>query len=543
MKRTTCIICVLLILFSLSPVTVFAASKAAKTYDKAQDALIDGKYQKAADLFESVNGYEDAAQYALYAKALMYCSDGEYDDALKTLAFLGDFKDSIQLINYYAICKLSTSTEIDDILDAAEQFDTISMFRDSSKRAEECRQRIYNIATEHFKSKDYKTSISIFSLIENFKDSREQIENCYNAIKEEQYLEAVALQESGDYINAIAAFNRISGWYKDKEDRILKIQEKFYDQAEEFEAEGDYYNAATTYFKATGYKDAWERCFGLWGKITDRKTIAAAEWLTAGLREDGHIIVANGVYQREQIYDWENIVAISAGPQTILGLCFDGTVAIDSYYDYDVSGWNGIVAISVGSHHIVGLKADGSVVAAVKNSNGECDVSAWDNIVMISAGDGITVGLKKDGTVAKVGRPNVHEYDDITSWKNIIRVSAGGSFVVGIQKDGSVAYSGLTGPQFDLSGWNNIVDISAGEFLIAGLHDDGTAVLAGYLEDKAEEYDVSNWDNVIAVSTGQGECLHVVCLCTDGTVDTVTASSVSVLNDVRDWTNIKTRAE
>lgn len=224
MKRgLICILIVFAIMLTLSPTTVLAASKAAKTYDKAQDALIDGEYQKAAELFESISSYEDAAQYALYAKALWYGADEKYDDALKTLAFLGDFKDSFQLINYYTICKLSTSTTINDVLDAAEQFDAISAYRDSAHRADACRQTVYDEAMYRYNTSDYDTARRIFVSLGTYKDSSNRVKECDIAIAEKKnadaYSAAEELLSKGEYDNAISRFEAL-GEYADAPDRV-----------------------------------------------------------------------------------------------------------------------------------------------------------------------------------------------------------------------------------------------------------------------------------------------------------------------------------
>lgn len=82
-----------------------------------------------------------------------------------------------------------------------------------------------------------------------------------------------------------------------------------------------------------------------------------------------------------------------------------------------VSGWTDIVAISAGSDSTVGLKADGTVVAVGDNEYGQCDVSDWTDIVAISVDDH-TVGLKKDGTVVAVGE-NKYGQCDVSGWTDI----------------------------------------------------------------------------------------------------------------------------
>ena len=93
---------------------------------------------------------------------------------------------------------------------------------------------------------------------------------------------------------------------------------------------GDYATAAICYGKLGDYKDAKEKCFETWGRVTVRETISAGEYYhTVALKSDG-TVVATGY--------------------TKYGAC-------------DVSDWTDIVAVATGNYHTVGLKSDGTVVA------------------------------------------------------------------------------------------------------------------------------------------------------------------------------------
>lgn len=155
---------------------------------------------------------------------------------------------------------------------------------------------------------------------------------------------------------------------------------------------------------------------------TDIVAISAGGWYTVGLKADGTVVaVGDNSYGQCGITDWTGIVAICTGVAETVGLKADGTVvAADDYVDLgrELSGWTSVAAISAGLRYAVGLKVDGTVVAAGRNDYGQCDVSDWMNIIAISAGYDYMIGLKADGTVVAVGN-NEYGQCDVSDWTNI----------------------------------------------------------------------------------------------------------------------------
>ena len=78
---------------------------------------------------------------------------------------------------------------------------------------------------------------------------------------------------------------------------------------------------------------------------------------------------------RENIVNWTDIVAVTAGCDGLYGLKSDGTVVSTfEYYREYIDEWSDIVAISASDRHIVGLKSDGTLVAFGGNDEGQCNV-------------------------------------------------------------------------------------------------------------------------------------------------------------------------
>ena len=155
---------------------------------------------------------------------------------------------------------------------------------------------------------------------------------------------------------------------------------------------------------------------------TDIVAISAGAYYTVGLKADGTVLaVGDNTYGQCDVTDWTGIVAICTGVANTVGLKADGTVVVA--YDYnddlcDLSDWTSVAAISAGLRYAVGLKADGTAVAAGNNDDGQCNVFGWTDIIAISAGYDYAIGLKADGTVVAVGN-NEYSQCDVSDWTDI----------------------------------------------------------------------------------------------------------------------------
>ena len=184
--------------------------------------------------------------------------------------------------------------------------------------------------------------------------------------------------------------------------------------------------------------------------------------------------------------------------------------------------------LAAGGYHTVGLRNDGTVVAAGKNSDGQCDVGDWENIVAVAAGLGHTVGLRSDGTVVAVGSDSDDQCSGVASWSDIVAVAAGWYHTVGLRSDGTVV---TTEPNSDVGDWKDIVAVSAGGWLTLGLRSDGTVVAIGL---GLGQWDVGGQD-IITVAAGG---YHVTSQRSDGTVVAAGDNSYGQC-DISNWKNIR----
>ena len=504
-------------------------------------ASSESAYRSASGIFKSIPGYKDSdalseeclekaeecRKDSVYdsAKALMIGENVEsYEQAIKTFRTIPGWKDSGKQID-------ACSERIWEIKRKAEEARL-----EAEKKAEEQR-----IAKERAKQKTKKALYIVMLFVITALIAIIVINNV--VIPGNQYNQAVAIMESGNYDKAIILFEALGG-YKDSEIKIQEIKEIKYELAETLLAQGETLRASRAFFELGDYKDAKEQSFRLWDQLAMREFISTGANFTVGLKADGTVVAVGGNGRGQcGVSNWKDIVAISAGSWHTVGLKSDGTVVAVGDNDYgqcNVSGWKDIVAVSAGhvhhagSGHTVGLKADGTVVAVGENDYGQCNVSGWKDIVAVSAVNGHTVGLKADGTVVAVGE-NFDGQCDVSGWKEIVAISAEYSHTVGLKADGTVVAVGrnMEG-QCDVSGWKDIVAISTGSTHTVGLKEDGTVVAAGR-NTPFNMCDVSRWKDIVAIFPGSQ---YTVALKADGTVVAVGRNDDGQC-DVSGWKNIK----
>jgi len=209
---------------------------------------------------------------------------------------------------------------------------------------------------------------------------------------------------------------------------------------------------------ATGFNPEGQCNVSKW---TDIISISASRGRTVGLKKDG-TVVETGYQQSKNtnVANWKDILAVSAGASHTVGLKTDGTVVAagsNSHGECDVSKWSNIVSISAGLGHTVGIKKDGKVVAVGNNSKGQCNVHEWTDIVKVFAGMELTIGLKKDGTVIATGY-NSNNQCDVLQWEGIVDISNSLITTIGLNSAGSLVVAGATfGVKSKIESINNIL--------------------------------------------------------------------------------------
>ena len=113
--------------------------------------------------------------------------------------------------------------------DAILAFTEIEDYRDSKKQIEKCREALieenYQAAINAISEGKYDKAIGVFKALGDYKQSQSYIEQCEEAIKEEKYNNAVKLFNDGEYKQALVLLETITD-YKDSKEIISKCRDK-----------------------------------------------------------------------------------------------------------------------------------------------------------------------------------------------------------------------------------------------------------------------------------------------------------------------------
>ena len=282
-------------------------------------------------------------------------------------------------------------------------------------------------------------------------------------------------------------------------------------------AKGNHVVEVQTYLKEQGYLSG--KADGDFGGGTEKAVKAFQE--ANGLEATG--IIDGATYYRlagipdpatlkpmdPELFD---VHTLDSGTIHVLGLKEDGTcISVfigddddkdDDYGQCNVEGWKDIVSVSAGMYSSLGLKSNGTVVAAGMDRDGQTQVKKWNNIIDIAAGSQHSVGLKADGTVVAVGS-NEENQLNVSGWTDIVDVATGNWHTLGIRRDGTVAATGNNEyGQCKVGDWTDIVSVDGGSWISVGLKKDGRVVYAGGWDsdDRAQLNAVKQWQNIVYIS-------------------------------------------
>lgn len=366
---------------------------------------------------------------------------------------------------------------------------------------------------------DYARAVRLLS-------SAERDEEAEALLLSYRYGAADKLLQSERWAEAETAFSAL-GSYADAREKILACR---YGLAEEAFLAGEYEAAKDAFYALSGYGDALERynacryaiakktesldpeqAFALFlelGSFSDARTqaerIAVAQ---TGMTNPENAVNRMLGVSEEEILARERLKTVRAGLRQhalavgfyhTAGLKRDGTVVAagrNSEGQCGVGAWTDITAIDCGAYHTVGLKRDGTVVAAGSNESGQCLVAEWTDIVMIACTDYDTIGLRRDGTLVHTG---YHAYPELAGWSGIVSIGGGSYALVALTETGQALSTHASSRDERLSG---ALTLDASTGYAVGLMENGTVLLGGE--------PLPGWSEAVAVAAGSTGVLGI----------------------------------
>ena len=193
-------------------------------WENAQDLLAAKDYKAAAEVFESLGGYEEAPLLTIYSRAMQALKEGKYESAYLSFEKLDGYLDSRFAASYAKALyeKENGKAEPEKYLSAAEIFDGIPLYKDSEALAGEARKSLYNTAESCLKAGDFENAYNYFEMLADYSDSTQMtfyVVACYH--------EAKGAQDTKSYLMAVEKFEDLNG-FRDSAARAEKVLENTY---------------------------------------------------------------------------------------------------------------------------------------------------------------------------------------------------------------------------------------------------------------------------------------------------------------------------
>ena len=306
-------------------------------YSRGERLLAEGKYAEAAEAFDGIAGYGDAARLSVYGKAVDAAEKGDYTTALTALRSLGDYRDCPMMITYYTGRQYESSASASNWspwVSAAEYYDMVSLFRDSRERAENCRKNVYEEAERLGGTQQYAQSSQMLAALKGYADSD----------KLGKYYGAFALEKENRFREAARAFTEL-GEFRDAAEQAELVMDRGYAKAETLEKAGNQEEAYRIFISLGDYADSFERAcrpyydLGLLKREEKDWYAAIGAFEHAGSFSDAERQILEtryqmAVYRREQ-HNWEEAIEIFES----LGDYRDATTVQINETNYQKADW------------------------------------------------------------------------------------------------------------------------------------------------------------------------------------------------------------
>lgn len=436
-------------------------------YNSAINEINEGDYQSGIEHLKKIGDYQDSLLYIEKAETRL-----AFDDAV-SLFDNGEYEAAKKAFNKIEDADILNITDEKNPSWYISEIDRIN--KEQDYEAEQAiKEELYKTAYNYFQIQEYRTAIPLLQKLEDYKDSKSILDQCFNRINRFKYSTTIS-----------AGISSSAG----------------------VKSDGTVYLCGEKVLHQSDVSD--------WTGIISVSTMGS---LVIGLKEDGTVITAGKLDRDYHIEtgNWDDIIAVSAGDLYVVGLRSNGTLVAQGYNNFgqlNVGDWHDITTVSTGWRLTAGLDKDGNIHVAGRNEENilediNNDIDNWSNIVAISAGGGTTTGigerghivaLKADHTAVAAG-DNSRGQCNVTGpeWSNLVAVSAGAFHTVGLRSDGTVVTTQTNETIInEIEKWNedkDIIAVSAGYGFTIGLKSDGHIVGSGFFYDKIRDTD--DWENI-----------------------------------------------
>lgn len=201
-------------------------------YQQAQRFLGAGDFEGAARLFDQLGGYRDSGEYALYAAGLYALQQGERDLARSSLRQVDPFLNSGRYLTYLDAADLA---EADDLEGAMALYQSLGAFADSAAQAQALEAAIpardIRRARALMASGGWQQALTLLQPYQGLEEADALMAQCGEGLRQNAYDKAAELYQSGDYGQAMAAFEAL-GDTLDAKARALACRSALYMQLE-----------------------------------------------------------------------------------------------------------------------------------------------------------------------------------------------------------------------------------------------------------------------------------------------------------------------
>lgn len=365
-------------------------------YQKADRLFLDGQLDAAAELFEQLGPFEDAAERrsaCLYEKALDLLEEGQRVEAALLLDSLGPYGDAPERTAALAR-EISGETDPEAALNALRDLCPEELaHREELTRAREALPKDL-VAVGFFHTLGLCRDGTVLACGSNdFGQCDVSSWTEVTAVAAGAY-HSLALRSDGTVLAAGRDSEgqcQVSGWTD-----IVQIA------AADYASFGLKRDGTLVY---TGFND-----YSSLAAYDGIRQIAAGSYGAAVLLSDGSAAFSQESALSERFRD---LVGLDLNTGYAVGLFADGSVFSPAL---DLSGWQDVLAVSAGGNGVLGLSADGRVLSAGFRSGSAPDFSSVTDAVAIAAGGTHWAVVRSDGIVLVLGDSGQGQRDT-GSWR------------------------------------------------------------------------------------------------------------------------------